>query len=819
MATLTTPSDTDSALKAKIQRSIKKLITAAVALTLLVNAGLGYWLYNNLVVDKQDQHLQQVTIEHAIHQAAAIARVNGKLKNMLASLSQQTSLRQAMTANDREQLQIISRIQESRKEILSLRFFPLGTAAIDRKHAYPIRFAELNMLHRAEKNESVKIEAAKNDEQWQLFSTMTIANDAGVILGTGLVVSKISTITGALASSNNDDLGLSELLQSFNPSRPNVIASSGSGDLISSTATVDDSHWQLRFTASPALAAQVAVNPMLSIIITLLSTIICIAAAVIVARHIGQNQLHKQLRHTLTNRATKQKRAARTKGNKHLSKTPHQNQDALNVTVAADDKDILGLSGSPSASNTDTPLSSKDSIDVPAKIFRSYDIRGLAETEISTELANKIGRALGSEALDHGESSMVVARDARNSSPELCSALIEGIKASGCNVINIGIVPSPLMYFATHHLNSTNSGVMVTASHNPAEYNGFKMIINGVTLADDAVMEVRRRILRGQYHSGQGTESEQDLLPEYIDRILADVALAGDVHVVIDAGNGATSEAGPLMFKELGCEVTPLHCEFDGNFPNHQPDPSRSENLQCLIAKVLEVGADLGVAFDGDGDRLTIITATGRIIWPDQLLMLFARDIVSTNPGTDVLFDVKSTRLLNQVISSSGGRPIMWKTGHSHMKAKMIETGALLGGEFSGHIFIKHRWYGFDDGIYACARLLEIMTLQDQSLDEMIEVFPKLVATEEIRVPVSDTRKFSLVKDLITSGNFQEGECTTIDGLRVDFGKGWGLVRASNTSSALTLRFEADTEKTLQSLQALFKRELLKVEANIELNF
>jgi phosphomannomutase/phosphoglucomutase len=820
MAILTSPSNNDSALKARVKRSVKKLITAAVAFALLVNAGLGFWLYNSLVLDSQTEHLQQVTAEHAKQQAAVVARVSGKLKHTLKSLSQQALLQQAMTANDREQLRVLSRIQESRKEILSLRFFPLGTAAVDRQHAYPIRFAELNMLHRAEKNEPVKTEAAKNDDQWQLFSTMAIANDAGKVLGTGLVVSKISTITSALAS-DNSELGRSELVQSFNPSHSNIIASSGSGsdELTSSTATVDDSHWQLRFTASPTLAAQVATSPLLTIIITVLSTIICIATGVIVARHVGQNQLHRQLRNTLTNRVIKQRHAPRAKGNNNLPKTPHQNQDVLNVTVAADDEDILGLGDNPSKSSIVTKSSTKDAIHVPAKIFRSYDIRGLAETEINTELANKIGRALGSEALDHGESSMVVARDARNSSPELCSALIEGIKSSGCDVINIGIVPSPLMYFATHHLNSTNSGVMVTASHNPAEYNGFKMVINGVTLADDAVMEVRSRILRSQYHSGQGTESEQDLMPEYIDRILADVALAGDVHIVIDAGNGATSEAGPLMFKELGCEVTPLHCEFDGNFPNHQPDPSRSENLQGLIAKVLEVGADLGVAFDGDGDRLTIVTATGRIIWPDQLLMLFARDIVSTNPGTDVLFDVKSTRLLNQVISSSGGRPIMWKTGHSHMKAKMIETGALLGGEFSGHIFIKHRWYGFDDGIYACARLLEIITLQDQSLDEMIDVFPKQVATEEIRVPVSDARKFSLVKDLIANGNFQEGERTTIDGLRVDFGKGWGLVRASNTSSALTLRFEADTEKTLQDLQALFKRELLKIEANIELNF
>lgn len=824
MATKETPAtENEEALQAQIARSRIKLMAAAVVAVLALNAALGYVLYQSLVLDTQSQQLHQLSKKQAHSQADSIASATSKLQQKLKKLSLQPELKQAMAAGNTEQLGVITRVQQSSSEILSLRLFPLGSASVDRTHAYPIRFAELDMIYRAEKNERVPMEASENDQQWLLYGVFTISENDEVT-GTGLVVSTADAFKNALRTADGS-LGSTELLQNFNPSRPDTIAqhgvTQGNIEKYQSTAEIAGTHWTVRFTPSATLAQQAAVSPLTTILITLLSTVICLAAAIAGASFTAKRQLHRQIQQSIMSRTTSKGRAEHQKRKEgDLSNPIYQKEDVLDVAVNADDEDILGLNSSPTATENRTAAVDDVNVpDVPANIFRSYDIRGLADSEITPELATSIGQALGSEALDQGESSMVIARDCRNSSPELCSALIEGVKASGCNVINIGVVPSQLMYFATHHLGETSSGIMVTASHNPAPYNGFKMIVNGVTLADDAVTDIRTRILRSQYHSGQGTESEQDITPEYIDRILADVALAGDVHIVIDAGNGATSEAAPLMFEELGCEVTPLYCEFDGNFPNHQPDPSRSENLQDLIAKVAEVGADLGVAFDGDGDRLTIVTAKGRVIWPDQLLMLFARDILASNPGTDVLFDVKSTRLLNQVISSAGGRPIMWKTGHSHMKAKMIETGALLGGEFSGHIFIKHRWYGFDDGIYACARLLEIMTLRDQDLDEMIESFPEQVATEEIIVPVDDARKFTLVDELIASADFQNGERATVDGLRVDFGKGWGLVRASNTAAALTLRFEAESEETLQDLQALFKRELHKIDANLELNF
>jgi phosphomannomutase/phosphoglucomutase len=458
-------------------------------------------------------------------------------------------------------------------------------------------------------------------------------------------------------------------------------------------------------------------------------------------------------------------------------------------------------------------------IAVPDNIFRAYDIRGIVGSEITPELSRLIGQAIGSEAIAQGESAIFVARDGRTHGPELSAALVEGLASSGCDVIDLGAVPTPLLYFATCEEPDSNSGVMLTASHNPADYNGFKVVINGVTLADDDIQALRSRIERNDLDSGQGEIQQRDILPAYIERIFSDVALAGEVKLVIDAGNGITGNVAPQLFEELGCEVIPLYCEVDGSFPNHEADPSREENLADLIAKVKETDADLGIALDGDGDRIGVVTASGQIIWPDRLLMLFAKDIVTGHPGCDVIFDVKSTRELNNLVTSYGGRPIMWKTGHSHMKAKMQETGALLGGELSGHIFIKERWYGFDDGMYAGTRLLEIMTLRDQSLDDIFASFPVLPATPELKIEVPEESKFSLIEKLAKQADFSSGKITTLDGIRVDFAKGWGLVRASNTSPCLTLRFEGETEQVVEHLQQVFKRELLKIDSNLRFPF
>ncbi|MCR8923761.1 phosphomannomutase/phosphoglucomutase [Dasania sp. GY-MA-18] len=455
---------------------------------------------------------------------------------------------------------------------------------------------------------------------------------------------------------------------------------------------------------------------------------------------------------------------------------------------------------------------------MPATIFRAYDIRGIADQELTDEHCHAIGLAIGSEARDQGQEALLVAADGRHSSPRIRDALAKGIQASGCDVIDIGMVPSPLLYFATHQL-ETQSGVMITGSHNPAEYNGLKVVIAGHTLSAEGITALRERIVNNKLHSGKGAYRTEAIEEEYIDYIINDVAIAQPLKIVIDAGNGVTGNIAPRLFEELGCEVIPLYCEVDGDFPNHHPDPTVAANLQDLIAKVKEEGADLGIAFDGDGDRLGVVTAEGNIVPADRLLMLLAQDVVSRNPGADVIFDVKCTRSLNSLISNYGGRPIMWKTGHSFMKEKMLETGALLGGEFSGHIFFKERWFGFDDGMYAAARLIEILSTTDPDLDAQLSAFPLMVSTAELKVASDEQRKFSIIEQLTQQGQFENGKITTLDGVRVDFNDGWGLVRASNTTPILVLRFEAKDQQTLQNIQQIFKQQLSNIDNSLQFDF
>ncbi len=484
------------------------------------------------------------------------------------------------------------------------------------------------------------------------------------------------------------------------------------------------------------------------------------------------------------------------------------------------DADEGGLMGDSMMDEGDDGLeiSETEAIDAPAEIFRAYDIRGVVGDNITPSLVTHLGRAIGSEARAQGQSSIVVGYDGRLSSPELANALVAGLVQTGLQVIQIGQVPTPVLYFATHQL-GTGSGVMVTGSHNPAEYNGFKIMLNGDTLAGEAIQKLYKRIVVQDYTSGQGSSMEQDVSRDYTDAILNDIAVAAPLRVVVDAGNGVAGELAPMIIEELGCEVIPLYCDIDGNFPNHHPDPGKPENLQALKDAVIQEGADIGIAFDGDGDRLGVVTNEGKIIWPDRLLMLFAKDVVSRNPGADIIFDVKCTRRLNALISEYGGRPIMWKTGHSLIKAKMKETGALLAGEMSGHVFFKERWFGFDDAIYSASRLLEILGLDERPAEEIFAALPEDVSTPEINIPVDEAAKFSLVEALGNNGQFGDGNISNIDGVRVDYADGWGLCRASNTTPMLVLRFEASDDAALLRIQEIFKQQLLKVDDNLTIPF
>ncbi len=455
---------------------------------------------------------------------------------------------------------------------------------------------------------------------------------------------------------------------------------------------------------------------------------------------------------------------------------------------------------------------------LPSTIFRGYDIRGIVGKDLTADVVYQLGRAIGSKAYDEGQQTVIVARDGRKSGPELASALCRGLMDSGRDVLDIGMVPTPLLYFATNFL-GTSSGVMLTGSHNPPEYNGLKIVIAGKTLSGGEITALRDRVSSGDLLQGEGSRTEQDLLADYLTRIVDDLHIAKPLKVVIDCGNGVAGVVAPSLLKLLGCEVIELYCDVDGDFPNHHPDPSKPENLRALIEAVKTQQADIGIALDGDGDRIGVIDSQGNIIWPDRLLMLFAIDLLVRQPGADIIYDVKSSRHLAGQILSNGGRPLMWKSGHSLIKAKMHETGALLAGELSGHIFFKERWYGFDDGLYACARLLEMLAADPRSSAEVFAELPEGFSTPELSMAMPEGANVELIEKLAASGAIQGAKLIQIDGIRAEFEHGWGLVRASNTLPAVTFRFEAEDAAGLKRVQDVFRQRLLSVDPDLKLPF
>ncbi len=506
---------------------------------------------------------------------------------------------------------------------------------------------------------------------------------------------------------------------------------------------------------------------------------------------------------------------------------PLPEQRAVRIKVASDAgadasmvvQELDSPTGQPTSSTrapTLPPAAVAGAID--RSIFRAYDIRGIVGKTLTAPVAMLIGQAIGSLNRARGLTQICVARDGRLSGPQLADAMIAGLRASGCDVIDVGMVPTPVLYFATYHLN-TGSGVMVTGSHNPPDYNGFKIVIGGQTLAEDAIQELFARIVEGNLTHGMGGLQSVDVKDEYLDRIVSDVQTSRRLKVVIDAGNGVAGVIAPQVIEGIGCEVEQLYCDVDGNFPNHHPDPSDPHNLAALILAVKQMNADIGLAFDGDGDRLGVVTRTGEIIYPDRVLMLFAQDVLTRNPGAAVIYDVKCTGQLAEVILRAGGSPLMWKTGHSLIKAKMREEDAALAGEMSGHFFFAERWYGFDDGVYSAARLLEILALRDESPEEVFAELPKGVSTPELKIEMNEGEHYAFMERFRERSKFPGARVTTIDGVRADYKDGWGLVRCSNTTPCLVLRFDAVNKSGLERIQDTFRSQLLSIDTSLKLPF
>ncbi len=453
--------------------------------------------------------------------------------------------------------------------------------------------------------------------------------------------------------------------------------------------------------------------------------------------------------------------------------------------------------------------------ELPQEIFKAYDIRGVVGDTLTSEVVRDIGQAIGSEARDRDVDSVVIGRDGRVSGPVLIDALASGLMAAGCNVIDIGLAPTPVVYFAAFELD-THSAVALTGSHNPPSHNGLKMVIAGETLSGERIQGLRERIERSDLMDGQGTRLERSLTETYIERICSDVKPARRLKVVIDCGNGVAGAVAPDLYRRLGCDVVDLYCEVDGSFPNHHPDPSQVDNLQDLIRTVEKNDADIGLAFDGDGDRLGVVSPKGQVIWPDRQMILFARDVLEREKGAQIIFDVKCSRNLAQAIREAGGRPLMWRTGHSFIKAKLKESGAALAGEMSGHIFFKERWYGFDDGLYAGARLIELLSRDERSTQDIFDALPDSYNTPELRIEMEEGEHFKFMEELEKTANFSDGKVSTIDGVRVDFDDGFGLVRPSNTTPILVLRFEAETSRALERIQKRFREWILGTRPDVQ---
>lgn len=756
---------------------------------------------------------------------------------------------------------LASQLQTALPGASSVFVFPYGDIPRAGNNGSLLGFAGGELARRAEKGLPLQPDAFPRDGVWYIQFAAPVRNPvSNAVVGTVLAVFDADILQPMLTVSNGRLGGQLALVQTISGSS-GTVASAGNGNGPSETRTLTNPDWSVVYQA--ASAPEPVVSPMA---LALLIGIPALLAAVLVwmllaaaQRSIREDMsaliqwAHKafvgerlrlpalhwdtvasagEVLHRLSLAVDSRVNKAGENGNGKPARAsalasdsaaPMFQDDIPDVDMMDGDEDVLGFGDAPMFDDElfdeDEPvLAETTQVDVRPEIFRAYDIRGIVGDNLTEDVVEVIGRAIGSEATDRGVTSLCIGYDGRHSSPGLADALARGVLSTGCSVIEVGAVPTPVLYFAAHHL-ETGSGVMVTGSHNPANYNGLKIMLGGETLSGDAIQKLYDRIQNADFSAGQGELSREDVRRAYLDRIVGDIAVAAPLKVVVDAGNGIAGELGPMLLEELGCEVTPLHCDVDGDFPNHHPDPGKPENLQDLIAKVQETGADIGLAFDGDGDRLGVVTNSGKIIWPDRLLMLFARDVVSRNPGADVLYDVKCSRRLAGVISEAGGRPIMWKSGHSLMKAKMQETGALLAGELSGHIFFAERWYGFDDGLYTAARLLEILGIEDRHSDEVFEDFPEDISTPELNVQVTESDKFAIIERLEQQADFGDGNVSTIDGLRVDYTDGWGLCRASNTTPVLVLRFEAENEDALERIKSVFREQLQKAAPDLVADF
>ena len=741
---------------------------------------------------------------------------------------------------------------------LNLRIFKQGMARLDKSQTPHIGYACLDLMNRA--NQTHQVTAAEvhvfGTPQQHIDIVQPVLSPRGEVLGDIQLSLNVAEIKAWVKKAAGD--AYIEVTQTVDPKHSLLLASGGNGQKNSDAEVINipGTTWQAKISLPASMVTSHWTKWMY--IAALLSLVMGGLVILLLKRSVSgtlRTDLENFMRLTFEHAKGRKKHdyhffmpefneAARqminfdpnatmererdddpdaismaTNAPTHEINPMFMSQDSMSVEELPDEAlSEISSAPTPAPTATSTQATAGSGKFPPAVIFKAYDIRGIVGQTLNANYARMIGLALGSEAKSRGLTSIAFARDGRLSGPELGQSLVQGLQQSGMNVIDVGMVPTPVLYYAAaEHTDGT--GVMLTGSHNPPDYNGFKMVLGGETLSGDSIQQLRQRIENSDYTSGDGQYKTLPVTKPYMERIGSDVRLKRPLKVVVDCGNGVAGVIAPKLLKAMGCELIELYCDVDGKFPNHHPDPSKPENLRDVIEAVKLHKADLGLAFDGDGDRVGVIDSEGNILWPDRLMMLFAADVLSRNPGAKIIYDIKCSSNLTKVIWEKGGEPLMWKTGHSLIKAKMIDSGALLAGEMSGHIFFKERWYGFDDGIYSAARLLEILSNQNAASAELFKTLPDAFSTPEINISMPEGEHHKFMEAFMMQADFGSANVIMIDGVRADFEDGWGLVRASNTTPVLVLRFEGKTQEALQRIQDKFKTAMLQVEPNLNFPF
>lgn len=836
------------------RRMMRQAMVAGVSLVVLALIALGGWYLYSAGVKSAANEAEQRRQKEAEQLAAAVAKPFADINARLKELAESAELIALFEQGDKDALQAAATEHaQSFPSVLRLRFLLPGGYELDDQASPPLSFASLDLLRRAEESSGpvsaeVHLFGAPGEHIVQIRS---VRNKGAELTGLIHISLEVSLLGQTLASLPIGE-GYLELRQAVG-SRTVALGTAGRAPGVGepTVVSVPDTRWNVAYWSGTAVAAPAAQTGVSATGLMLGGALLIVAAgggawfyrrrvqaapmapsapgiiyagavkAIMDGAHPGMEQLIPHLPRT----GRKGPIGPVSEGmagddiTMMIKKEQMQSQDGEFV-------DITGAAPATSepkpavAPKQPAPTKSASGTSVSAGIFRAYDIRGVVGKTLTPEVVQWIGQSIGSEAAARGVPALALGRDGRKSSPELSAAMSKGLQAAGRDVIDVGMVPTPLLYFATHHL-ELGSGVMVTGSHNGPEYNGVKIVLAGETLSEEGIQGIYQRIRENNLESGTGSMQSADIVADYIRRVSDDipVALGGAFKLVVDCGNGVAGGVAPQLLQALGHDVIELYCDVDGGFPNHHPDPSQPENLQALIARVHEAQADLGLAFDGDGDRLGVVDGEGNIIWPDRQLMLLAQDVLSRNPGAPVIFDVKCSRHLRDVIKSSGGEPLMWRTGHSLIKSKMKEVDAPLAGEMSGHIFFKERWYGFDDALYTAARLLEVLMKTKKKPAEVFKELPQSVCTPELRVEMAEEAHKSFMGRLKEKMSFEGAEVYEVDGFRIEFPDGWGLIRPSNTSPVLVLRFEADSAEALDRIQGLFRGLLHSVNPDLKLPF